>query len=94
MGVAAVSATLQVGNISHAVIAKKLAEREAPQIRIGMWGEVGLKLEDMEFLRHRLNGIQAISASNRFGYQGKVIFQAEEAEPNIFAINGGAVFFL
>jgi len=46
-----------------------------------------LKLEDMEFLRHRLNGIQAISASNRFGYQGKVIFQAEEAEPNIFAVS-------
>jgi len=87
MGVAAVSATLQVGNISHAVIAKKLAEREAPQIRIAMWGEVGLKLEDMEFLRHRLKGIRAISAAIWLGSNKKVIFQAVDAKPNIFAVS-------
>lgn len=87
MGVAAVSATLQVGNISRAVIAKQLAEREAPQIHIRMWDEVGLKLEDMEFLRHRLKGIQAISGSNLFSYQAKVIFQAEKAETNIYAVS-------
>ena len=87
MGVAAVSATLQVGNISHAVIAKKLAEREAPQIRIGMGGEVGLKLEDMDFLRHRLKGIRAISAAIWLGSNKKVIFQAVDAKPNIFAVS-------
>ena len=88
MGVAAVSATLQVGNISHAVISEQLAKREAPQIRIGMGGEVGLKLEDMDFLRQRLKGVQAISASNWFGhYNTKVIFQAEEAETYIFAVS-------
>jgi hypothetical protein len=48
MGVAAVSATLQVGNISRAVISEQLAKREAPQIYI-MWDEVMLKLEIWNF---------------------------------------------
>ncbi|MFB8792706.1 MAG: FtsX-like permease family protein [Microcoleus sp.] len=87
MGVAAVSATLQVGNISHAVISEQLAKREAPQIYI-MWDEVMLKLEDMEFWRHRLNGIQAISAASSFGYYNeKVVFQAVEAKPNMAAVS-------
>ena len=88
MGVAAVSATLQVGNISHAVISEQLAKREAPQIYIAMQDEVDLKLEDMEFLRHRLNGIQAISAASSFGYYNeKVVFQAVEAKPNMAAVS-------
>jgi putative ABC transport system permease protein len=88
MGVAAVSATLQVGNISRAVIAKQLAEREAPQVQIFMWGDTSLKLEDMEFLRQRLKGVQAISAANWFGFNdNKVIFQAEEAEPSSYAVS-------
>lgn len=88
MGVAAVSATLQVGNISREVIAKQLAEKEAPQISMSVWGEsLGLKLEDMEFLQQRLKGIQAISASNFFRYNQKVIFQSEEAKSNIFAVS-------
>ncbi|MEG4036224.1 ABC transporter permease [Microcoleus sp. S36b_A4] len=88
MGVAAVSATLQVGNISRAVIAKQLAEREAPQVRIFMWGDTSLKLEDMEFLRQRLKGIRAISAENWFGFNdNKVIFQAQKAEPNMVAVS-------
>jgi len=87
MGVAAVSATLQVGNISRAVISEQLAKREAPQIYI-MWDEVMLKLEDMEFWRHRLNGIQAISAASSFGYYNeKVVFQAVEAKPNMAAVS-------
>ncbi|MEG4146712.1 ABC transporter permease [Microcoleus sp. Pol12B5] len=88
MGVAAVSATLQVGSISRAVITKQLAEREAPQVKIFMWDGLGLKLEDMEFLRQRLKGIQAISASNGFYFEsGKVVFQAEEAEPEMIAVS-------
>jgi putative ABC transport system permease protein len=88
MGVAAVSATLQVGNISREVIAKQLAEKEAPQISMSVWGEsLGLKLEDMEFLQQRLKGIQAISASNFFRYNQKAIFQSEEAKSNIFAVS-------
>ena len=87
MGVAAVSATLQVGNISRAVIAKQLAERTAPQVGIFMFGDTSLKLEDMEFLRHRLKGIQAISAANWFDINNKVIFQAEEAESSGYAVS-------
>ena len=88
MGVAAVSATLQVGNISRAVIAKQLAEREAPRVGIYMWGDTSLKLEDMEFLRHRLKGVQAISASTWFDfYDNKVIFQAEKAESRKQAVS-------
>lgn len=87
MGVAAVSATLQVGNISRAVIAKQLAERTAPRVGIYMWGDRGLKLEDMEFLRHRLKGVQAISAANGFDINNKVIFQAEKAESSGRAVS-------
>ncbi|MEZ2232743.1 ABC transporter permease [Microcoleus sp.] len=87
MGVAAVSATLQVGNISRAVIAKQLAERTAPRVGISMSGDRGLKLEDMEFLRHRLKGVQAISAANGFDINNKVIFQAEKAESSGRAVS-------
>lgn len=88
MGVAAVSATLQVRSISQAIIAKQLAEREAPQIEVYMWEGRGLRFEDLEFLRKRLRGVQAISAFNWFGLgEGKVIFQSEEAEPNIVAVS-------
>lgn len=66
MGVAAVSATLQVGTISRAVVAKQLAEREAPQIIVYPftskdWEEVEFKVEDIAFLRKRLVGWQSIS---------------------------------
>jgi putative ABC transport system permease protein len=88
MGVAAVSATLQVGNISRAVIAKQLAERVAPQLRIFMWRDGMLKLEDMTFLRQRLKGVQAISALNGFSFgERKVIFQAQEAAPMMSAVS-------
>lgn len=70
MGVAAVSGTLQVGTISRAVVAKQLAEREAPQIMVFPfdisndegWEFVDLKLEDINFLRNRLVGWRAIAA--------------------------------
>ncbi|NJS16462.1 MAG: hypothetical protein HC787_05035 [Nostocaceae cyanobacterium CSU_2_110] len=37
MGVGAVNATLQVGDISRAVIAEQLAARDAPQVQIGSY---------------------------------------------------------
>lgn len=87
MGVGAVSATLQVGNISRAVIEQQLAEREAPQVSLFIYQEdIGLvmKLEDIEFLEKRLSGIKAISGSIWFFLEeGKVIFQNETADPNI-----------
>jgi len=90
MGVGAVSATLQVGNISRAVIEKQLAEREAPQVSLYIFqDEIGpvMKLEDMEFLKKRITEIKAISGSNWFGYsQENVIFQNEKADPNMSAV--------
>ena len=67
MGVAAVSATLQVGTISRAVVAKQLAEREAPQIIVLPFTStdeenVEFKVKDIEFLRKRLVGLRSISA--------------------------------
>lgn len=88
MGVAAVSATLQVGSISRAVIAEQLAQREAPQVFIGLWGvrDKEPKLEDMEFLRQQLQGWQAISAINWIG-SSQTLFQGEEAEPFMLAVS-------
>lgn len=90
MGVAAVNATLQVGNISRVVIEKKLAQRDAPQVSISMWGVKGkeAKLEDMDFLRQRLQGLQAISASNYvWQIPSQTVFQGQEAEPEIQAVS-------
>ncbi|MGL4622496.1 hypothetical protein [Chroococcidiopsis sp.] len=60
MGVAAVSATLQVGSISRIVIAQRLAERDAPQIMVGLNWQAGSDLSaqmsraELEFFRQRL----------------------------------------
>ena len=90
MGVAAVSATLQVGTISRAVVAKQLAEREAPQIRLSPKWEQGfeyrsLTWEDMEFFRKRLIGWRAIGG---FWYSGsQVQFQDRQAEAMVLAVS-------
>jgi putative ABC transport system permease protein len=87
MGVAAVSATLQAGSISRAVIARQLAERGAPQITLyPQWKPdrivLQLRLEDMEFLRQRLTGVQAMSALNWAG-QMPTVFQDQEYLPSM-----------
>lgn len=88
MGVAAVSATLQVGSISRAVIEKQLSQREAPQISVLLWGVKGRepKLEDMEFFQQRLKDLKAISASN-YIFSSQVIFQGQEAESQMLAVS-------
>lgn len=89
MGVGAVNATLQVGDISRAIIAKQLAAREAPQVQIGAWSREGrsANLEDMNYLRRNIRNITAISGINYFGYgEDKVFFRAQEAEPYILAV--------
>ena len=86
MGVAAVNATLQVGNISHAVIEKQLAEQEAPQVSISSkWNPITknyarLGLEDVTILRKQLKGLQSISGMN-YRYSVEVFFQNEQANP-------------
>ncbi len=87
MGVAAVSATLQVGNISRAVIEEQLAKREAPQVSAWMWGgERSLRLEDLEFFKQRLAGARALSGSAWVDY-GEVVFQSQQAELSMEAVS-------
>lgn len=91
MGVAAVSATLQVGSISRAVIADQLAKRDAPQIGLfPQWNPVTrqsaqLRLEDLEFLRQRLSGIQAISSIEWAG-SPHTVFQNRDANPGMMGV--------
>ncbi|PIG91058.1 ABC transporter permease [Gloeocapsopsis sp. IPPAS B-1203] len=85
MGVAAVSATLNVRSISRAVIAQQLAERGAPRVSIYPRWEpnspnTDLRSEDMDFLRQRLTGVQAMSAFNWAG-PTPTIFQDQELTP-------------
>lgn len=91
MGVAAVSATLQVGSISRAVIAQQLAERGGPQASIYPLWEPGrqftqLSLEDMEFLQQRLVSLQAISAFNWAG-STPTVFQDRESMPSMSPVS-------
>lgn len=92
MGVAAVSATLQVGSISRAVIAQQLAQRDAPHVLVGLRRERGsgkntrMRLSDMEFLRQRLVGLRAISAINWAG-PSPTVFQTQEANPSMLVVS-------
>jgi putative ABC transport system permease protein len=88
MGVAAVNATLGVADISRAILGKQLAEREAPQVSVYVPASEGRepKLEDMEFLRRRLKNVKAISSSTFFAFDSKVIYQSQEAEPEMQAV--------
>ncbi|MGF1492525.1 MAG: ABC transporter permease [Microcoleaceae cyanobacterium] len=91
MGVAAVSATLQVGKISEAVIAKQLFESGAP--RVGFWWGrntttkqwIQLDTEDLNFLSQRLKGLKAISGQSWVD-SGEVVFQSQSASPRVFAV--------
>lgn len=87
MGVAAVNASLQVGVVSRAVIAKQLAQRDAPQVYAVVSPSEGRqpKLEDMQFLRRRLKNVKAISASNLL-FNEKVLYQEEVGEPMMLAV--------
>ncbi|MBW4626650.1 MAG: ABC transporter permease [Brasilonema octagenarum HA4186-MV1] len=81
MGVAAVTATLQVGSISRAVIARQMAERDAPQVVVYPESRF-LRLEDMKFLQKRLLGLQAISASSS-PTSSQTVFQDQEAKNSL-----------
>ena len=90
MGVASVSATLQIGSISQTMIEKELAKREAPHIFMDLWGVKGREstLEDMKFFRQQIKGLQAISAANLVWELGNLtVFQGREAEPEIVAVS-------
>ncbi|WP_027249490.1 ABC transporter permease [Planktothrix agardhii] len=90
MGVAAVSATLQVKNISTAVIKQQLAEQDAPQVGIySPWNPITkqlaeLSLEDIIILQKQLKGLQSISGISSM-YPTEVIFQNQQANPETIA---------
>jgi putative ABC transport system permease protein len=91
MGVAAVSATLQVRTISRGVIEQQLAEQDAPQVDIySPWNPITkqlakLSLEDILILQKQLKGLQSISGINSM-YPTEVIFQNQQANPSVIAI--------
>ncbi|MGL4502919.1 MAG: ABC transporter permease [Planktothrix sp.] len=90
MGVAAVSATLQVENISTAVIKQQLDERDAPQVGIySPWNPITkqlaeLSLEDIIILKKQLKGLQSISGISSM-YPTEVIFHNQQANPETIA---------
>ncbi len=91
MGVASVSATLNVGSISRAVIARQLAEKEAPQITIlPEWtsfnSRIRLSQSDITYLRQRLSGAEVVSGVQWLG-PNFVLFRDREANPQIVAIS-------
>ncbi|MDX2213274.1 MAG: ABC transporter permease [Oculatellaceae cyanobacterium bins.114] len=94
MGVTAVSATLQVGHISQAVIARRLATREAPHTSLyPEWqpNRVRLQQDDLEFLRQRLPGLQSISALN-WSRSTEVVFQDQIAQTDVVAVTQDFLF--
>ncbi len=91
MGVAAVTSTLHVKSISQAVIAAELAERDAPQVGIGVaWvpnrDRYPFRAEEMEFLRPRLPKLRSIAAVN-WGGSVSVTYQGKEADPSLLAVS-------
>jgi putative ABC transport system permease protein len=91
MGVASVSATLQVGTISRAIVAQRLAERDAPHMSLYPDWQPGkpfspFKSEDLVFLRQRLIGFAAISAANWAG-ELPTLFQDRETNPAVMAVS-------
>ncbi|MDY6940812.1 MAG: ABC transporter permease [Cyanobacteriota bacterium] len=89
MGVGAVSATLQVSNISQAIISQQLDEREAPQINVNPdWGPnyQPFEIEDLEYLKNRLSEAKAISTM-RWAWFNPVLFQDRQAEPDMYGVS-------
>ena len=91
MGVASVSATLNVGSISRAVIARQLAAQEAPQITTlpewtGFDSRIRLNQGDITYLEQRLSGAAAVSGLQWVGSIA-VLFRDRDAKPQVVAIS-------
>ncbi|MEM7712592.1 MAG: ABC transporter permease [Cyanobacteria bacterium P01_A01_bin.68] len=88
MGVGAVNATLQVGDISRAVLARELAKRGTPHVQVSVWSTEGKQasLSEMNYLGKNISNMIAISGKNDLREQKKVFYQGEEAEPNQLAV--------
>jgi len=84
MGVFAVDATLKVGTISNAVMERDLAQREAPRVQVWKWP---MRPEDMEFVRERLTGVEAIASRAFISWSGSVLFEDQEMRANTSAVS-------
>ena len=93
MGVVAVSAPLQAYNIGRAIIARDMARREVPQVKIYPTSNpltnqlAKLQLTDLEFLRARLVGLQAISTDTAVTSQGSIWFQERQTSAELRAVS-------
>lgn len=90
MGVAAVTATMQVKNIAEAVINKQMTERESPALYLWISyrqeGEIQLfTMDDFEFLNNHLKGITEVVASRFVWWIDSVQFHDRTGYPE-FAI--------
>ena len=93
MGVIAVSAPLQVNTIGRGIIAREMAAREVPQVKIyptfnPVTSQLGqLKLEDLEFLRARLIGLQAISTDVKAIVREQIRFGDRKSNADLKAVS-------
>ncbi len=93
MGVVAISAPLQVYYIGRAIIVRDMAQREVPQIKIyptfnPVTSQLAeLKLADLEFLRARLGGLQAISTDTPVSSQGSIWYRDRETNAELRAVS-------
>lgn len=90
MGVAAVSATLNVGDISRAIIARRLSQQEAPQVTaIPEWmgGDdwVELKQSDLTYLQQRLPQAAVVSGL-KWRRPEEALFRDRRARPMVVAV--------
>ena len=88
MGVAAVNATLQVRTISTAVIEAQLARQEAPQVFISLWSRnsPNLRLEDIDWVKRQIPGLQAVSGSAFYDY-GNATYEDNTVETYVEAVS-------
>jgi len=87
MGVGAVSATLQVGNISRELLAQQLAAREAPLVSAQVFTRDyrRLTVDDLSFIRKNLKNVQAISAYSWVNW-GNLVYEDKTVEIAIGAV--------
>jgi putative ABC transport system permease protein len=84
MGVFSVDATLKVRTISTAVMEMELAKREAPRVEVWKWP---MRPEDIEFIRQRLTGVEAISSRAFISWSGSVFFEDQEMRAQTSAVS-------
>lgn len=96
MGVAAVSATLQVVSISRGVIQQELQKRDAPSVGLAPRWEPGktyrrFTTDDLTFMEQRLGQTKSISAV-AFAGASSTLFQDRSSNPYVLAVTQNFLF--